>query len=247
MLLWLKQIYLGILFYFYSNHQVTITNDADVRPVVFTYYDGSEIINWIAAQQGLGGQPQKIAFLNAEDQLENPTPEVFYIFSGGTNFGHVIVKHEGLFFNPVILKVVLEASVFTFLKSMYELDPSSMSVQTKKVGNGIWTLVNHIVFVILVFVLYIVSRCIVTKLSMTDPIFSEFNIESSSLINYKDLTYKTVAQCTICFEDFEPDDELRVLECGHYFHPMCIDRWLIAHSKRCPCCRGNIKIGELAD
>jgi hypothetical protein len=33
--------------------------------------------------------------------------------------------------------------------------------------------------------------------------------------------------CAICFDEFAADDDVKQLPCGHYFHPGCIDEWLI--------------------
>jgi len=46
-------------------------------------------------------------------------------------------------------------------------------------------------------------------------------------------------QCAICRMEFEADDELRVLRCGHAEHAECIDQWL-AVNKSCPLCQTEI-------
>ena len=46
-------------------------------------------------------------------------------------------------------------------------------------------------------------------------------------------------QCSICRMEFESDDELRVLPCGHAEHSECIDQWL-AVNKSCPICMKEI-------
>ena len=33
-------------------------------------------------------------------------------------------------------------------------------------------------------------------------------------------------QCMICLEDYEDQDTLRVLPCGHDFHKACLDKWV---------------------
>lgn len=40
--------------------------------------------------------------------------------------------------------------------------------------------------------------------------------------------------CTICTEEFEPGQDVRVLPCDHKFHPACIDPWLLNVSGTCP-------------
>jgi len=43
--------------------------------------------------------------------------------------------------------------------------------------------------------------------------------------------------CSICTDDFEVGQDLRVLPCDHKFHPACIDPWLLNVSGTCPLCR----------
>jgi hypothetical protein len=40
--------------------------------------------------------------------------------------------------------------------------------------------------------------------------------------------------CSICTEDFEMGQDLRVLPCNHKFHPECVDPWLLNVSGTCP-------------
>jgi len=40
--------------------------------------------------------------------------------------------------------------------------------------------------------------------------------------------------CSICTEDFNVGEDVRVLPCDHKFHPPCIDPWLVNVSGTCP-------------
>lgn len=40
--------------------------------------------------------------------------------------------------------------------------------------------------------------------------------------------------CSICTEDFNVGEDVRVLPCDHKFHPQCVDPWLINVSGTCP-------------
>jgi len=44
----------------------------------------------------------------------------------------------------------------------------------------------------------------------------------------------TSAACSICTEDFIEGARLRMLPCGHLYHPQCIDQWLTDRSRTCP-------------
>lgn len=40
--------------------------------------------------------------------------------------------------------------------------------------------------------------------------------------------------CSVCTDDFEHGQDIRVLPCNHKFHPECIDPWLLNVSGTCP-------------
>lgn len=45
--------------------------------------------------------------------------------------------------------------------------------------------------------------------------------------------------CSICYENFCNDDTVKILSCKHYYHTICIDKWLTDHNQ-CPICRTNV-------
>ncbi|XP_071425169.1 E3 ubiquitin-protein ligase RNF128 isoform X2 [Pithys albifrons albifrons] len=45
--------------------------------------------------------------------------------------------------------------------------------------------------------------------------------------------------CVVCFEQYKPNDVMRVLTCNHVFHKTCIDPWLLDHGT-CPLCKCDI-------
>eukprot|EP00747_Dinoflagellata_sp_TGD_P169342 gnl/TRDRNA2_/TRDRNA2_198104_c0_seq1.p1 gnl/TRDRNA2_/TRDRNA2_198104_c0~~gnl/TRDRNA2_/TRDRNA2_198104_c0_seq1.p1 ORF type:complete len:297 (-),score=26.12 gnl/TRDRNA2_/TRDRNA2_198104_c0_seq1:41-931(-) len=47
-------------------------------------------------------------------------------------------------------------------------------------------------------------------------------------------------ECAICLLDYQADDSVRVLSCGHHFHVQCVDRWLLQYVNYCPCCRASL-------
>jgi len=52
--------------------------------------------------------------------------------------------------------------------------------------------------------------------------------------------------CAICLDDFENEEELRMLLCNHHFHKHCIDAWILERKNMCPICRAEIET-ELVD
>jgi hypothetical protein len=51
--------------------------------------------------------------------------------------------------------------------------------------------------------------------------------------------------CVVCLADFAQSDTVRVLRCGHLFHPPCIDAWLTQRDDCCPLCKAPV--GVLAE
>jgi len=46
-------------------------------------------------------------------------------------------------------------------------------------------------------------------------------------------------ECVICKCNYEENEGVRLLPCGHLFHKKCIDKWFIEGSVHCPICRKN--------
>ncbi|KAK3355415.1 hypothetical protein B0H65DRAFT_47110 [Neurospora tetraspora] len=54
-------------------------------------------------------------------------------------------------------------------------------------------------------------------------------------------TTSLIQTCAICTDDFVRGTNVRRLPCGHFFHPPCIDPWLLNFGKTCPLCRANLR------
>ncbi|KAK3936169.1 hypothetical protein QBC46DRAFT_420171 [Diplogelasinospora grovesii] len=47
--------------------------------------------------------------------------------------------------------------------------------------------------------------------------------------------------CAVCTENFIHGTFVRQLPCGHLFHPLCIDPWLLDFATTCPLCRVDLR------
>merc|ERR1711871_58136 len=47
--------------------------------------------------------------------------------------------------------------------------------------------------------------------------------------------------CSICLGDYENEEEIRLLPCGHMFHSPCIDAWLQIN-RICPLCKADVYV-----
>ena len=54
--------------------------------------------------------------------------------------------------------------------------------------------------------------------------------------------YYHSTSCSICIEDYEPGELIRVLPCGHAFHSECILPWLADSSPTCPLCKALFEV-----
>ena len=52
--------------------------------------------------------------------------------------------------------------------------------------------------------------------------------------------------CSVCLANVSSPKECKALPCHHYFHPACIDEWLVERNFTCPVCRQDPRI-TLAD
>eukprot|EP00811_Abedinium_folium_P000201 NODE_10183_length_1371_cov_3.091640.p2 GENE.NODE_10183_length_1371_cov_3.091640~~NODE_10183_length_1371_cov_3.091640.p2 ORF type:complete len:306 (-),score=89.67 NODE_10183_length_1371_cov_3.091640:295-1212(-) len=68
-------------------------------------------------------------------------------------------------------------------------------------------------------------------------------IDSLQLVEYarNGLEGNAESGCAVCLCEFEWDDLLRRLPCGHSFHRPCIDKWL-KRNKVCPLCLRDIEV-----
>jgi hypothetical protein len=56
-------------------------------------------------------------------------------------------------------------------------------------------------------------------------------------ITGEELCIAVTSTCSICLDDFEKDEQLCVLPCGHLHHTECILPWLTTRNANCPLCK----------
>ncbi|OBZ71106.1 hypothetical protein A0H81_08618 [Grifola frondosa] len=83
------------------------------------------------------------------------------------------------------------------------------------------------------------------------PVATKEDIDNSGLQVIKPTDLQTYEQdgrvasncvdrCLICLDDYESDDELRLMSCKHAFHKDCVDKWLQVGRNNCPACRTQL-------
>jgi hypothetical protein len=55
-----------------------------------------------------------------------------------------------------------------------------------------------------------------------------------------DLTAVELELCSICLDEYEAGDRVRVLPCHHGFHARCVGKWLAERSATCPLCKHEL-------
>ncbi len=79
---------------------------------------------------------------------------------------------------------------------------------------------------------------------IADDAYHRFDEDTSGVVNWLHLKIVTEPitsdefTCAVCLYEHVPKYSCKALECGHQFHPSCIDNWLRENST-CPLCRAQ--------
>ena len=88
----------------------------------------------------------------------------------------------------------------------------------------------------------------ITPYSVLNYIFDEQLIRRPVTLDitsqkYVNIINKDCKECSICYEDFNNESSVSLLNCGHYFHTKCIKKWG-NRNNTCPVCRKEIPLIE---
>jgi hypothetical protein len=68
---------------------------------------------------------------------------------------------------------------------------------------------------------------------------SKKQFDKLPFVKYDKNKYSENYQCIICMEEYEKNENVKLLPCGHIFHDNCIKEWLMKQ-KSCPFCKSEI-------
>lgn len=82
---------------------------------------------------------------------------------------------------------------------------------------------------------------LVRRMAEIENGLSESKIKSIPIISFQKNFQNLFCgdKCVICLTNLEEKEKVKGLQCGHFFHPDCIDPWLKAKDE-CPICRQKI-------
>lgn len=81
-----------------------------------------------------------------------------------------------------------------------------------------------------------------------NSIFNETIITRPYTLDIKSKKYENInnidcKECSICYEEFNNDSLVSILNCNHFFHTECIKKWG-NRNNTCPICREKIPLTE---
>jgi hypothetical protein len=75
-----------------------------------------------------------------------------------------------------------------------------------------------------------------------NPPATQDNIDSLPVVYFgQEPDQFNQTDCAICRTNFEPNEQLKKLQCAHLFHPECVANWLLI-TRICPICRRRMSV-----
>eukprot|EP01103_Thecamoeba_quadrilineata_P011847 TRINITY_DN292_c0_g1_i2.p1 TRINITY_DN292_c0_g1~~TRINITY_DN292_c0_g1_i2.p1 ORF type:complete len:270 (+),score=75.55 TRINITY_DN292_c0_g1_i2:65-874(+) len=75
------------------------------------------------------------------------------------------------------------------------------------------------------------------------PPASQSGIDSLPTLSYDQELSTQEQRCSICFEDYQLEEEVLQLPCKHFYHRPCLVTWLQQHNT-CPVCRYEMEVED---
>lgn len=169
-----------------------------------------------------------------------------FLFNGDFSMIKTLDKHIGALTNKAVRSVLADCAALQLLYLDPELLCPRDSLRFEVTDyEGAYLFIFKFVLVLgLGLFCGLLCYVIVKSQEKNDPSYDDFVISSANVQKYSNLRDRSLDTCSICFDEFSMDAEVRLLACGHYFHSVCVDRWLIEHTQCCPYCRMVIAVAE---
>eukprot|EP00455_Lapot_gusevi_P039462 TRINITY_DN4425_c0_g1_i3.p1 TRINITY_DN4425_c0_g1~~TRINITY_DN4425_c0_g1_i3.p1 ORF type:complete len:272 (-),score=12.41 TRINITY_DN4425_c0_g1_i3:221-1036(-) len=173
---------------------------------------------------------------------------VYFVFSFCTNLEVLRYFHNAhVFFNGFgFIWFVLGNYLFFDAENCRQFAPDMYKLMTAFLVLGYVALSAPCLVLLCVVLSYPCVPCIVSILARLSLRQAEQQ-QATLLARLQPKTYQPVAgsaeednTCVICSEEYQPDEELRVLPCRHVFHAQCIENWVLGFRPTCPCCRYDL-------
>lgn len=169
-----------------------------------------------------------------------------FIFDEINSKMKIVKKFENYFFNEKFTILLIERSNLKLLFKNRNLEKPNNTLKFKiQEYENIFLNINYMFFYLFV-ILAVNYLCfkIIKSQAHKDPLYENFVIPTANIKKFKDVKHMSENTCLICFDEYDLNEDVRLLDCEHFFHPACIDRWLIGHSRCCPYCRKDILVDE---
>lgn len=105
----------------------------------------------------------------------------------------------------------------------------------------LWPLVAIVFLVFASMIIVTVVKCLRHRNRMQRERLPHRELRKLPVIKFQQATcrYET---CSICLDDYEEGERLRVLPCQHTYHTKCVDPWLTKGKRNCPMCKRKVRL-----
>lgn len=101
------------------------------------------------------------------------------------------------------------------------------------------------IIVIISFMISQIIRCYNERRKRRRHRLAKRHLKKIPTINFKKGDHYEI--CAICLDEFKEGVKLRLLTCGHAYHPKCIDPWLTENRRNCPICKQKLCVPGITD